>query len=270
MSDTPQVSLGDACATLLLIPDPIAKARGVARLSRRVRNGRWRPGSASAGDRPARPPQPVLLSPREMPKRKIGSPRGRAALLHALAHIELNAVDLALDIVVRFGGETGPLAAGDRLAFCQDWLGVARDEAKHFLLLSRRMRQLDVAYGDFPAHDGLWTAAEKTSHDLLARLAIVPLVHEARGLDVQPIMIDRLKGAGDAASADVLAIIARDEVNHVRIGYSWFTRLCALNGVEPNDRYRALVAQYHGSAARGEFNTDARMRAGLPQSFYQF
>lgn len=260
-------SLTGQCVTVLLTAEPLAKARGAARLARL---GATVLGQAVPPPRPARPARPLLLPPKEMPKRKAGSARGRAALLHALAHIELNAVDLALDIIARFGGEAGPLPEDLRHPFCRDWLMVARDEAKHFLLLMRRLHQLGVTYGDFPAHDGLWAAAERTGDDLLARLAIVPLVHEARGLDVQPLMIARLRAAGDEKSARVLDIIARDEVDHVRIGYSWFTRLSARSGLEPNAHYKMLVARHHGALARGDFNVDVRARAGLPPSFYQF
>ena len=263
-------SLTAQSVAVLLTADPMAKAHSAGRLARQALKGELVLGDAIPPPRPARPPHPLLLHPKEMPKRKAGSARGRAALLHALAHIELNAIDLALDIVARFGGDAGPLPGDLRHPFCRDWLTVARDEAKHFLLLVRRLRQLDLSYGDLPAHDGLWTAAERTKDDLMARLAIVPLVHEARGLDVQPIMIARLRAAGDEKSAKVLDIIARDEVDHVRIGYSWFTRLCAREGVEANAHYRMLVARHHGSLARSDFNAQARMQAGLPRSFYEF
>ena len=174
-------------------------------------------GIAPPPDRPARPDRPVLCSPRDLPRRRItASAAGRVALIHAIAHIELNAVDLALDMACRFVGESLP---DD---FYHDWLGVADDEARHFLMLDNRLGQFGASYGDLPAHDGLWQAADATKHDLLARLAIAPLVLEARGLDVTPAMIDRLTAVGDDETAAALGIIMHDEVGHVAVGKRWF------------------------------------------------
>lgn len=263
-----EVDVVALCADVFAISDPLAKARAAARIARLAVRRPFVVGATATPGRPGRPERPALLSPKAMPKRNPGSARGRTALLHALAHIELNAIDLALDIIIRFAGEDGPLPRELRPAFCRDWLAVARDEAKHFRMIARRLRQLDAQYGDFPAHDGLWTAAEKTGQDLLARLAVVPLVHEARGLDVQPAMIARFSAIGDDASAKVLQIIADDEIGHVRTGYTWFLRLCALQSVEPRSHYRALVERYHGSLSVRDVNVDARRRAGLPEDFY--
>ena len=198
-----------------------------------------------------------------MPKRKAGrSEAARVALLHALAHIELNAIDLALDVVARFGHEDLPRA------FYDDWLKVADEEGKHFLLLADRLADFDAAYGDLPAHDGLWEAAADTAHDLLARLAIVPLVLEARGLDVTPSMIDRMESFGDQATAAVLRTIYEDEIGHVAIGIRWFRFVCERRGVEPEPTWRALVARHFKGALKPPFNDAARAQAGLPKHFY--
>jgi uncharacterized ferritin-like protein (DUF455 family) len=215
-------------------------------------------------DRPARPARPELRPPRDMPKRRAAfSEAGRVALLHALAHIELNAIDLAWDLVARFTADDLPRA------FYDDWVGVAAEEAKHHALLAARLAQLGAAYGDLPAHDGLWEAAQATAHDLLARLAVVPLVLEARGLDVTPDMIDRLARAGDAASAGVLQVIYDDEIGHVATGRRWFEFLCARRGVEPATTYHALVRRHFKGAVKPPFNRTARDAAGLAAAYYE-
>ncbi len=182
----------------------------------------------------------------------------RAALLHAIAHIELNAIDLAWDLIARFTSEPWPRA------FFDDWVGVADDEARHFGMLARRLESLGLRYGAHSAHDGLWEAAHRTRHDALARLATVPLVLEARGLDVTPPMIARLRKAGDQESADLLAGIAAEEVGHVAAGWRWFSWLCARRALEPTAAYRAAVAAYYGGTLKGPFNQEARRAAGLP------
>jgi uncharacterized ferritin-like protein (DUF455 family) len=220
-------------------------------------------GEAGAPDRPARPPRPLLLPPREMPKRRAeGGPAARIALLHALAHIELNAVDLAWDMVARFAP-----GIGDR-GFADDWVRVADEEASHFLMLADRLAALGAAYGDLPAHDGLWQAAFDTRHDLLARLAIVPLVLEARGLDVTPALIEKLRRGGDAASAETLAIVYRDEIGHVAVGRRWFEREAAARGSEPVAAWRALVARHFKGGLKPPFNDEARAAAGFARAYY--
>ena len=184
----------------------------------------------------------------------------RIALLHALAHIELNAIDLAWDIAARFPGQPR--------AFYDDWVAVGADEARHFLMLSDRLDACGAAYGDLPAHDGLWQAAMDTADDLLARLAVVPLVLEARGLDVTPAMIERLERAGDDASAAILAVIYREEVGHVATGMRWFMHVCGERGVEPETTWKAIVAQRFRGRIKPPFNIEARERAGLPASYY--
>jgi uncharacterized ferritin-like protein (DUF455 family) len=229
---------------------------------------RWRTGAIreigrnAPPDRPARLARPPLLAPRDMPKRR-GGKIGRVALLHALAHIELNAIDLAWDIIARFAGDELPRQ------FHDDWVTVAAEEARHHALLAERLAALGAAYGDLPAHDGLWQAAQATAHDLLARLAVVPLVLEARGLDVTPAMIARLDQAGDAASAGVLRIIYADEIGHVATGQRWFHWLALRRGVEPAATWQALVRRSFAGTLKPPFNRSGRDAAGLPAHFYE-
>ena len=199
-----------------------------------------------------------------MPKRRAGgSPAGRIALLHALAHIELNAIDLAWDLIARFGAEAMPQE------FYEDWLNVAAEEAEHHALLAARLAALGAGYGDLPAHDGLWEAATATAHDLLARLAVVPLVLEARGLDVTPAMIARLDRLGDPESAAVLRTIYADEIGHVASGRRWFDALCARRGVAPTATYHDLVRRHFRGVLKPPFNAAGREAAGLPAAFYE-
>jgi uncharacterized ferritin-like protein (DUF455 family) len=231
--------------------------------------GAWGEGTISivgvtpAPNRPARPTKPALLAPREMPKRgKAGSPTGRIALLHALAHIELNAVDLACDVIARFSVLDLPRHYYD------DWVKVASEEGLHFSLLAKRLRNLDSFYGELPGHDGLWEAAQNTAHDLLARLAIVPLVLEARGLDVTPTMIKNLRKAGDIPSAEILERIYNDEIGHVAIGHRWFLHVCHEQGIEPETTWQGLVKKHFKGALKPPFNDEARQLAGVPLSYY--
>jgi len=220
-------------------------------------------GAARPPDRPARPARPELRPPRDMPKRGRGfGPQARIALLHALAHIELNAIDLACDIVARFAEPRPPRA------FFDDWVRVADEEAVHFGLLSGRLAAFGAAYGDLPAHDGLWQAAGETAHNLLARLAVVPLVLEARGLDVTPAMIANLARAGDAESAAVLERIYEDEITHVAAGKRWFDHVCRERGLDPAPAWRELVRRHFRGALKPPFNAAARTRAGLDGAFY--
>lgn len=213
--------------------------------------------AAAAGDEraiPGRPPRPLLIHPREVPHRGLGSVAGRIALMHAVAHIEFNAINLALDAGWRFDGLPADYYA--------DWLGVAQDEARHFALLRARLQSLGADYGDLPAHNGLWEAAEKTAHDPLLRMALVPRVLEARGLDVTPGMMKRLREVGDYETCAILDLILREEVGHVAIGTRWFHYLCAQRGLEPVATFRALLAE-HGVALRPPLNLDARHAAGF-------
>lgn len=207
---------------------------------------------------PGRPPRPLMVAPKDVPQRSLGTKEGRAALLHALAHIEFNAINLALDAVWRFTDMPE--------AFYLDWHRVAVEEAYHFRLLRDRLAALGYAYGDFPAHNGLWEMAEKTKDDVLARLALVPRTLEARGLDASPPIRAKLAGAGDVESAAILDIILRDEIGHVAIGNRWYRFVCQQRAMDPVQTY-ATLAQLHGAPRlRGPFNVDARRAAGFEQA----
>jgi uncharacterized ferritin-like protein (DUF455 family) len=254
----------EGAVAVLAAAEPAAKVA----LSREVA-GAWRGGDLVIGQadpppRPARPSRPSLLPPRDMPKRRnFGSPTGRIALLHAVAHIELNAIDLAWDLVARFG------EAGLPRAFFDDWVTVAAEEAEHFELLAARLATLGSAYGDLPAHDGLWEAAVATAHHPLARLAVVPLVLEARGLDVTPEMICRLERAGDNESAAVLDRVYHDEIGHVAAGRRWFEWLCERQGSEPCETFHVLVRGHFTGMLKPPFNRQARENAGFPAAYYE-
>ena len=210
------------------------------------------------GDLPGRPGRPELVEPSSLKRRSMQSEAGRAVLLHALAHIEFNAINLALDAVWRF-----PSMPQD---FYLDWLKVAAEEAHHFSLLSARLADFGHAYGDFPAHDGLWEMAQRTRGDVLARMALVPRTLEARGLDASPPIRKRLAQAGDHASAGILDVILRDEIGHVLIGNRWFRFLCDGLGLDPHATYERLAEQYHAPKLRGPFNFEARRDAGFDEA----
>ena len=204
---------------------------------------------------PGRPAKPKLVHPRELPRRGFGSDEGRAAFIHAVAHIEFNAIDLAWDAVYRFRDMPRDYYA--------DWVAVAHDEARHFSMLRTRLREFGHDYGDFDAHNGLWEMAEKTAHDGLARMALVPRVLEARGLDVTPAMIVKLRALGDDATADILDIILREEVAHVAAGSRWYRWHCERAGVEPRTRFRELLREYASGVLHKPFNVEARLQAGF-------
>ena len=206
---------------------------------------------------PGRPAQPALVPHTEIRQRSIKSPDGLAALMHALAHIEFNAINLAADLTWRF--------AGMPEQFYLDWAKVAREEAYHFGLLSDRLVELGHAYGDFPAHNALWDMAEKTKHDMLARIALVPRTLEARGLDASPPIRNKLVSIGDRRGAEILDIILRDEIGHVAIGNHWYGALCAQRGLDPVDTYAALAARHGAPRLRGPFNLEARRAAGFSE-----
>lgn len=258
-------SLSEGAVGILTTAAPAEKIRLTHALAQDWRAGRMALGPAPPPPhRPARPAAPALRLPRDMPKRRSGGGLpARVALLHALAHIELNALDLVWDLVARFADPALPRE------FWDDWVTVADEEATHHGLLAVRLADLGAAYGDLPAHDGLWQAAEATAHDLLARLAIVPLVLEARGLDVTPTMIAGLDRFGDTTSADALRIIYRDEIGHVAIGRRWFDAVCATRGLEPEPTWQDLVRRHFKGGLKRPFNTEAREAAGLPADFYE-
>lgn len=210
---------------------------------------------AIAIETPGRPDKPKLVPPRDVPQRGLGSVEGRAALVHAVAHIEFNAINLAWDAVLRF--------AGMPAEYYRDWAGVAADEARHFGMLSQRLEELGYAYGDFDAHNGLWEMAVKTSDSCLARMALVPRVLEARGLDVTPGMIARLRSVGDDTTAGILEIILREEVAHVAAGTRWFRFCCEREGLDPASTFQQLLRERLAGGLRGPFNLDARRAAGF-------
>lgn len=256
-------SVAEALAAVLLTADPRAKAMAARAVARDWRLGRLDHAfPVVMPARPARGDRPVLLPPSHMPKRgRAGSPRTRIAMLHALAHIEYVAIDLAADLIGRFGG------AFPR-AFVDDWMRVLAEEAMHFALVDRRLRALGAAYGDLPAHDGLWEAAEATADNAFARLAIVPMVLEARGLDVTPAMIARFTAAGDIVSARILRRIHDDEIGHVAAGVRWFESCCAAKRFEAAEYWRTLVAANFKGAIKPPFNDSARDAAGLTRDYY--
>ena len=204
---------------------------------------------------PGRPMHPELVHYSRVARRKLTTDRGRAAFLHALAHIEFNAINLAWDAVVRFDGMPEQ--------YYRDWSRVAGEEARHFNMLCGRLQELGNRYGEFPAHDGLWEMAIKTAHDVLVRMALVPRVLEARGLDVTPGMIERLRAVGDNISADILVKILHDEIGHVEIGSRWFRHVCHERGLDPVATFRRLLNEYQPGAVRKPMNIPARRQAGF-------
>jgi uncharacterized ferritin-like protein (DUF455 family) len=257
-------SIAEACRSVLLADDPIAKIR-VARAAARS----WRRGElvwsfeTSMPDQPKRPAEPELLPPSHMPKRgKAGSDRSRIAMLHALAHIEYGAVDLAFDMAGRFGRDFPR-------DFIDDWVAVGADEAIHFAMLDRRLRSLGSRYGALPAHDGLWEAAVATAGDAGARLAVVPMVLEARGLDVTPATVAAFRSGGDHRSAAILSRIFRDEIRHVRIGTFWFEHVCESRKLAVVAEWQRLVRLHFRGRLKPPFNDSARHEAGLSREFYQ-
>ena len=206
---------------------------------------------------PGRPDKPELIPVTKLKQRKLGSELGRATLIHAICHIEFNAINLALDAVYRFRDMPED--------YYTDWLKVASEEAYHFSLLRTRLREMDYEYGDMPAHNGLWEMVLKTDHDVLIRMALVPRVLEARGLDVTPAMMDRLESAGDSKTVDILKIILHDEIGHVAIGSRWYKYCCEQKNLNPEQTFRDLLVEYMGGALRGPFNNEARLQAGFSQ-----
>ena len=204
-----------------------------------------------------RPARPELVEPAKLRRRRLGSEAGRAALVHAVTHIEFNAINLALDAVYRFREMPRQ--------YYLDWISVAADEARHFQLLSTRLQSMGFNYGDFPAHNGLWEMAQRTADDCMKRMALVPRVLEARGLDVTPGMIGRLKAVKDDETVRILQIILEEEVRHVEIGSYWFRVCCDQRGLEPESTFLNLLKTYFRGSIRGPFNIAARMQAGFTQ-----
>jgi uncharacterized ferritin-like protein (DUF455 family) len=243
----------------LMLPDPDAKCAAVEDLRDAWRAGdlAWPPadGPVESVNIPGRPERPQLVPPQNVPRRSAGTRAGHAALIHALAHIELNAINLALDAAYRFSELPHN--------YYTDWLQVAFEEAYHFGLLREHLRSLGYDYGSFDAHDGLWEMAVKTAHDPLHRMALVPRLLEARGLDASPAIITKLRNIGDARGADILEIILRDEIGHVRVGNRWYEYFCAQRHLDPADEFRKLLKQYGASSPRPPLHTTARRAAGF-------
>ncbi len=256
-------TVAQACRAVLLTSDPRDKLMLARKTARDWRLGRLGHNfDAGMPDAPARPDRPELLPPGQMPKRgKAGSLNTRIKMLHALAHIEFAAIDLAYDMIGRFGGQFPR-------EFTDDWMRVGADEAMHFALLDRRLRQLGGHYGALPAHDGLWEAAFDTRHDVLARLAVVPMVLEARGLDVTPDTIQRFTNNSDFSSAAILERIYTDEIRHVATGTKWFESACRSKDLLTFDTWKSLVQSHFRGSLKGPFNDSARSKAGLTTEYY--
>jgi uncharacterized ferritin-like protein (DUF455 family) len=256
-------------AQALACDEPTQKCALVKTLQQDVMQGRAAPdGDVPDGDvqtdamqdtftvpPPGRPARPLLVHPRDVPRRRLGTPAGRAALLHAIAHIEFNAINLALDASCRFRDMPA--------AFHRDWLGVAAEEAEHFSLLAAHLRSLGHDYGDFAAHDGLWQAALATADDVLARMALVPRVMEARGLDVTPALRDKLAASGDQRAAQILDLILREEIGHVAIGDQWFRQQCQVRGLQSEQTFLALLQRPGTPQLHPPFNRPARLVCGF-------
>ncbi|MDX8379192.1 MAG: ferritin-like domain-containing protein [Gallionella sp.] len=241
--------------------DAVAKAEGVRRLAKNGQQGRLVLDSSAtfvaSQPPPGHPDKPTLISPLSVKRRAMGTPEGRAALIHALVHIEFNAINLALDAIWRFA-DMPP-------AYYTDWLQVADEEALHFSLLATHLQTLGYVYGDFPGHNSLWEMADKTKQDVLARMALVPRTLEARGLDASPPLRAKLAQAGDRAAVAILDIILRDEIGHVAIGNRWYGYLCEQRALDPITTYAKLAAQYGAPVPRGPFNLAARRAAGFSE-----
>ena len=255
------VSVHEAAYRCLMQPDVILKASETKALYSQYANGellvREGSGEVLKAEIPGRPDKPELVPPQSVKMRKLTTTRGRAVLVHAVAHIEFNAINLALDAVYRFRDMPDQ--------FYRDWLLVAAEESKHFSLLKQRLKDMGHEYGDMPAHNGLWEMAVRTDHDVLTRMALVPRVLEARGLDVTPGMIKRLEQVGDTDTVDILHIILAEEIGHVAIGSHWFKYCCQEKGVEPESTFRELLKTYMGGGLRGPFYTEGRLQAGFTE-----
>jgi uncharacterized ferritin-like protein (DUF455 family) len=243
---------------VLLIADPQAKALAATELHADCQRGDPIDPEGSMPvwvGAPGRPQRPRLVAPQSLPRRSPFTTLGRQALLHSVAHIEFNAINLALDAVWRFPSMPR--------AYYEDWLRVAAEEASHFALMEAHLRSLGCQYGDFDAHDGLWEMVEKTAFDIVARMALVPRTLEARGLDATPPMQERLRRAGDLRAVEILAVILRDEVGHVAIGNRWYRWLCEREGLDPDAHFAALAARHGAPRLRPPFNRPARLAAGF-------
>ena len=242
---------------ILCLSDPVAKAAQTRELFASMNAGSIDPAEQfdTPDTLPGRPDLPPLVPPKDVPTRSPFTLEGKAALLHAIAHIEFNAINLALDAAWRFP-DMPP-------TFYRDWLQVASEEALHFTLLREHLQSIGFDYGDFDAHDGLWVMTQRTAHDVLARMALVPRTLEARGLDATPPLQAKFAKAGDARAVEILGIILRDEVGHVAIGNHWYRWLCARDGLDPVSHYAVLARQHNAPRSRPPYNVEARRAAGF-------
>jgi uncharacterized ferritin-like protein (DUF455 family) len=242
---------------VLCLREPATKAEAARALFAGLDSSLIDPGATfeAPTDLPGRPDRPALLPPRQVPSRTPFTPEGRAALIHAIAHIEFNAINLALDAAFRFTNMP--------VAFYVDWLRVASEEALHFSLLREHLRSLGHDYGDFDAHDGLWLMTQRTADNVVARMALVPRTLEARGLDATPPLQAKFGRAGDQRMVEILGVILRDEVGHVAIGNRWYRWLCERGGFDPVAHYAELALRYEAPKLRPPFNWPAREAAGF-------
>lgn len=254
-------SLFDAARTCLDASDPVEKIALTQQAALDNREGRLvlpHKDTVEPVSDPGRPSKPQLVDARQLPRRGLGSVGGRAALMHAVAHIEFNAINLAWDAAYRFRDMPD--------AYYADWVAIASDEARHFGMVCERLQVLGFRYGDFDAHNGLWDMAVRTAGSCLERMALVPRVLEARGLDVTPAMITRLRQVGDTESAAVLEVILDEEVAHVAAGTRWFHWCCARAGVDPDASFDRLIQKHLLGSVKGPFNIEARLAAGFSQA----
>ncbi len=245
---------------ILLLTDPAQKVEQTRNIYQAFLNGATELNSDTIFDvptLPGAPDKPELVAPRDLPRRRNSAQTGVATLIHAITHIEFNAINLAWDAVARF-----PNLPKE---FYADWAQVASEEAEHFVLLRQHLLSLGYDYGDFPAHNGMWEMAQKTHHDPLIRMALVPRVLEARGLDVTPKMMDKLRGTGDLRAVEILELILREEIGHVKIGTRWFNYLCDLRDLDSLATFQELLDTYFDGELRGPFHTEARKQAGFTE-----
>jgi len=263
MAET-QHNLFEAALGCIEIKDPFEKASSTRTLYKRWLANELNTASRNDPERivnPGRPERPLLVSPRKVPKRSFKSRQGLTRLAHAIAHIEFNAINLALDAVYRFRSMPQD--------YYSDWLGVAQEESSHFLMLARYLQMHGAQYGDFDAHNGLWEMALKTDHDVMIRMALVPRVLEARGLDVTPAMINKLKKTGEQQLVEILQVIHKEEIGHVLIGTRWFNYSCEQRGLSPRQIFVELLDQYMNGVIQGPFDEDSRLQAGFTEDEMQ-
>ena len=252
--------LRQSALELLATPDPQLKVIGIRQLFDAYQAGQVALNVDSALDAgtlciPGRPQKPDLVPPLEVPKRAMNTDQGRASLLHSLAHIEFNAMNLALDAIWRFKGMPA--------SYYEDWLKVTKEEAYHFSLLEAYLKQMGYIYGDFLAHNSLWEMVERTTDAVIARMALVPRTMEARGLDAVPMIRERFKQIKDVQAVEILEIILKDEIGHVLIGNKWFNFLCEKNNLSAITTYKELARKYRAPVLRGPFNLEGRKQAGF-------